>query len=177
MKIKCSRCTEEHDISQMEPTFALPDCIAAMLPRERNDRGVLTSKDICCIRKGGNRWFVRALLPIPVQGEAPCKWGLWIELSRPDFTDIVDMWNKAELLQLKRPGRLANELQSYPGSLGLPGIVSFVDMKSIGRFELLHAMGHEQAHVLVHAQRDGVTPARKLEWLLSAIHPEAGSGS
>ncbi len=171
MKIKCSHCPKEHDISQMEPSFALPDCIAEMSPWARNGNGVIVSKDICAIRKG--RGFVRVLLPIPVQGDAPCNWGVWVEtVSCAAFMDIVETWTKPELLQLKCTARLANELQTYPGSLGLAGIVSFPDMKSIGRFELL-----SEQHDLVFDQRGGVTPARKLEWLLLALHPEAAGGS
>lgn len=175
MKIKCSMCPVEHDISQMEPSFALPDCIAAMSPQERVDQDVLISKDICVI--GKERGFVRVLLPIPVHEQAPCNWGVWTELVYyAAFMAIIDAWTDPGLLQLKCAARLANELQTYPRSIGLPGNVSFADMKSIGRFELLHGAGLE--HSLISDQRGaGVAVARKLEWLLLALHPEAGSGS
>ncbi len=176
MKIKCSRCPEEHDISQMEPSFALPDCIAEMSPWARNGNGVVVSKDICAIRK--DRGFVRVLLPIPIQGGAPCNWGVWVEMFKySEFMDVVDAWTEPELLQLQRSAKLANELQTYPGSLGLPGMVSFTDMKSIGRFELFRDMGAAVDHGLVNDQSNGVDMARKLEWLLLALHPEAASGS
>lgn len=176
MKIKCSRCSEEHDISKMEPSFALPDCIAAMSPQERTDQGAIISKDICSIRK--ERGFVRVLLPIPVQGEGSCNWGVWVEIiTYAAFMEIVDAWNDLELLNIRRPARLANELHTYSKSLGLPGIVSFPDMKSIGRFDLLHEIGNHRVHELISDQRgDGVPVARKLEWLLLALHPSPATG-
>ncbi len=173
MKVSCTYCSEEHDISHMEPSYALPDCIAAMSPKERDDSDVIISKDICAIRK--ERGFVRVLLPMPVQGEAPCNWGVWVELfTYSDFMNIVDAWIEPELLQLQRPAKLANELQGYPGSMGLPGMVSFHNMKSIGRFELFLELERERVPALVRDQREGVTVAQKLEWLLTMIHPTGG---
>jgi hypothetical protein len=76
----------------------------------------------------------------------------------------------------ERPCKLANELLSYPESLGLAGIVSFTDVKSVGRFDLLHPIGADMKPLdeppLVRDQRDGVSAARKLEWLLGMLHPE-----
>lgn len=170
MKTKCSMCSEEHDLSQMEPSFALPDCIAAMAPEAR--KTVLVTKNICAIA-AEHRGFIRVLLPIPVEGDVPCNWGVWVEpMPYSAFMEIVEAWDETALLQLQRPARLANELQSHPQSLGLPGMVSFPDMKSIGRIELLQEMERKQMHSLVSDQRNGVTLARKLEWLLSNIHPD-----
>ena len=172
MKIKCSRCSEEHDLSRMEPSFALPDCIASMPDEERNRKRVLVSKDICSIREE-SRGFIRALLPIPVHGDVPCNWGVWVEPQPYSvFMEIVGAWTAPWLTQIQRPARLANELLSYEHCIGLPGLVSFPDMKSIGRFELLQEIEREHTHRLVSDQRSGVTQERKLEWLLANIHPE-----
>ena len=175
MRMKCSRCPHEHDLSHMEPSFALPGCIAAMSTEERAKRRVVISNDVCSIRDEGpgfTHGFVRVLLPIPIHGDVPCNWGVWVEPSHSDFEDILDAWTSPLRLTLKRPALLANQLATYSETLGLPGIVSFPDLKSIGRFELLHDIERDAMHSLVSDQRSGVTPARKLEWLLSAIHPD-----
>lgn len=176
MKVKCGHCTEEHDISNMEPSFALPDCIAAMTRLEAIGRQVQVSKDICVFSTSvGARGFIRVLLPIPVHGEGVCRWGVWVEpLPYQSFRDIVEKWHHTELLQIQRPARLANELHGYPGSLGTAGMVSFADMKSIGSIELFQDLAwvtNDPRQQLVTDQRDGVPIERKLEWLIAAIHP------
>lgn len=178
MKIKCDHCTEEHDISQMEPFFAMPDCVAAMTRLEAISKQVQLSKDICVFSTGiEHRGFVRVLLPIPVHGEGVCRWGVWVEpLPYSSFRDIVENWTDPKLLQIQRPARLANELQGYPGSLGTAGLVSFTDMNSIGSIELFRELewaANDPRQQLITDQREGVPIERKLEWLVAAIHPDS----
>lgn len=188
MKVKCGHCTEEHDISHMEPVFALPDCIAAMTRLEAISKQVQVSKDICVFSDGiERRGFIRVLLPIPVHGQGVCRWGVWVEPTPyQSFRDIVERWSDPELLQVQRIALLANELHGYPGSLGAAGMVSFADMKSVGSIELIREQSWDASdprdqqlvndqrkarQQLVTDQHEGVPIERKLEWLIAAIHP------
>ncbi len=159
MKVACSFCSEEHDVSHMEPSFALPDVVAAMGAVERDRLAVVTSKNVCSIGTA-QRGFFRVLLPIPVEGEGPCNWGVWVEVyTYAQFLIVVGKWDDEALLQEIFPAKLANDLPSYPDSLGLSGVVGFHDMKTIGRFELKSRLGLPPLHPLVHDQRSGVTGA------------------
>lgn len=114
----CSKCGEEHPIEEMELTFRRPDD-AAKLSAEDRARLLQENSDLCIIE--GKRFFIRALLPLPVESlDIPYCIGLWVETSQATFERIYELWESDE--QCNEPPfavRLANEIPTVAGSLGL----------------------------------------------------------
>jgi len=114
----CSKCGEDHSIEEMELTFRRPDDAAKLSPEDRT-RLLQENSDLCVIE--GKRFFVRALLPLPVESrDEPYCIGLWVETSQPIFERIYDLWDSDE--QLNEPPlavHLANEIPTVANSLGL----------------------------------------------------------
>lgn len=111
MKVSCGHCSELHDLSHMEPSYAMPDCIHGSSLKD-----IVASKDICAI-PDAKRGFLRLLLPIPVEGEGPCNWGVWVELdSYTTFLDVVEAWNDDSLLKIKG-GRQARQRSALVSQL------------------------------------------------------------
>ncbi|VXB17397.1 DUF2199 domain-containing protein [Massilia sp. 9I] len=114
----CSKCGEEHPLEEMELTFRRPDAAAKMTEDERA-RLVRENSDLCVIE--GKRFFIRAVLPLPVEGrDIPYCIGLWVEVSQAAFDRIYDLWESDEQRhEPPMPAHLANEVPTAPGSLGL----------------------------------------------------------
>ncbi len=92
----------------LEHNFGMPDDLFELGPelegRAKVDRN-LASLD-------GRRFFVRCMLPVPVEHYGPWTVGLWIEISRPDFESVVKAWNDpVEWEHLKCSGTVANDGQ------------------------------------------------------------------
>jgi hypothetical protein len=114
----CSKCGVEHPLEEMELTFRRPDDVAK-LPAEDRERLVRENSDLCIIEE--DRFFVRAVLPLPVETrEDPYCIGLWVEVSRDTFDHIYHLWDSED--QSAEPpfaARIANEIPTAAGSLGL----------------------------------------------------------
>ena len=170
MKLPCAKCGSLHDIADLEPSLARPDAFLAVPPSERADRTQATN-DLCSVRDGDNRerrWFVRVLVPFPVRGlERPCCWGVWSEVSAPDYAKVVLLWNDPD--QCSHPpfrAVLANDLDGYPPTAGLRGTIAFRNVDSIPFFEF----DADVQHPFAEEARAGVTPERVLEWLTPFLH-------
>ncbi|MES2153426.1 MAG: DUF2199 domain-containing protein [Pseudomonadota bacterium] len=114
----CSKCGEEHPLEEMELTFRRPDDVAILSAEDRS-RLVQENSDLCIIE--GKRFFVRALLPLPVATrEIPYCIGLWVEIAREAFDRIYDLWESDEQLnESPFSAYVANEIPTAIGSLGL----------------------------------------------------------
>jgi hypothetical protein len=114
----CSKCGEEHPLEEMELTFRRPDD-AAKLSEEDRGRLLQENGDLCIIE--GDRFFIRALLPLPVESrENPYCIGLWVEVAQPTFERIYDLWDSEEQSsELPFAAYIANEIPTAAGSLGL----------------------------------------------------------
>jgi hypothetical protein len=102
----------------MELTFRRPDDVVRLSADERA-RLVKESDDVCVIE--GKRFFIRALLPLPVEArEIPYCIGLWVEVTQATFERVYELWNSEE--QVHEPpfaARIANEIPTASGSLEL----------------------------------------------------------
>jgi hypothetical protein len=102
----------------MELTFRRPDDVAKLSVDERA-RLVRENDDLCII--DGKRFFVRSLLPLPVESrEVPYCIGIWGEVTQAAFKQIYDLWDSNE--QVHEPpfaAEIANEIPTVGGSLGL----------------------------------------------------------
>lgn len=88
--IKCSCCDKMLPANQMELTFGLPDEIFALPELEREER-TEGSSDLYVL--DGNRFFVRGLLPLPIEGQNDYCLGAWAEVSEEDFDKIEELWD------------------------------------------------------------------------------------
>jgi len=176
MKERCAHCNEEHDLSQLEPSHAMPDVVHQMGDLERRQR-VRMNKDICLVRSDTigsfHGRFLRVLLPIPVAGRDPCRWGVWVQVEEGTFEQVLEVWDKDERTGLIWSGQLANELPGYAKSLGLFGTFQFRNLTDIPYLKL--GEPGQRQHQLIRDQNDGVPSTRALEWLLSIHHPESTS--
>lgn len=117
-RLICSKCGEEHPVEEMELTFRRPDASAEL---SAEDRAILVQEnsDLCVVE--GKRFFIRALLPLNVEGrDEPYCIGLWVEVNQAAFERVYDLWESEE--QLSEPpfeARIANEVPTAVGSLGL----------------------------------------------------------
>ena len=169
-RMRCAHCGNEHDLSELEPSYDRPDAYFEVPAEERDDRTHFGS-DEGRIRNADDperRHFLRALLPIPVRGEREsCSWGVWVEVSSRAWERTRSLWN--DPVQHDEPpfvGQLANALAGYDGTLGLPGVVQLTGPATAPRFILDDGV----AHPLARDQREGVFPERVLEWLSSVWH-------
>ena len=78
-----------------------------------------TFSEFCTLDE--SRYFLRAILPVPIEdGDAFC-WGVWVEVSRQDHDRYLKAYSADELNELEPiKGCLANELPVYEESLGAP---------------------------------------------------------
>ena len=114
----CAKCGVEHPLEEMELTFRRPDD-AAKLSEEERLRLLRENSDLCII--GEERFFIRAVLPLPVESrEDPYCIGLWVEVSQAAFDRIYDLWESEDQgLEPPFAVRIANEIPTAAGSLGL----------------------------------------------------------
>ena len=115
----CAKCGEDHPLEEMELTFRRPDDAASLSPDERKEF-LQENSDLCIIK--GERFFIRAVLPLPVDSRAePYRIGLWVEVSRPHFERVYDLWDSEDQLsEPPIPATVANDIPITAGALGHP---------------------------------------------------------
>jgi hypothetical protein len=163
-RVTCPKCGNEHDLSESEVGFSLPDVVYAMDEPTRTKRAVC-SVDLCAV--DGARYFVRGVLYLPVRGrDEPFGWGVWAEISREAFNRCVERWEDPQ--QGSEPpfeGRLANRLPEYTDTVGLVVDAQLTGLKTRPVFAL-----RDSDHALAVDQRDGIDLVRVLELVSPYIH-------
>jgi hypothetical protein len=169
-RVKCAQCGEEHDLSNLEPSYARPDAYFGVPPEERSTRTSFSVGEgrIRDAEDTERRHFLRVLLRIPIRGEQQtCAWGVWVEVDGYYWQRAYDRWD--DPLQHDEPpfpGRLANELKAFQRTFGLPGRVQLTGPSTAPNFILDPVVEHP----LAGEQRQGVYPERVIEWLMAHIH-------
>ena len=98
----------------LEKSFQAPDVIFSLGADEKS-RGE-TRRNFAVL--DGERFFVRCLLPVPVEGYGAWCIGLWVEVSKVDYDQLVATWDDpVQYPSLQFAGRVANDVQ---GDLALP---------------------------------------------------------
>lgn len=91
----------------LEHGYGMPDEVFALGP-ERERRAVLGR---VFVSLDDRRFFVRCLLPIPVEGYGKWSAGVWIEVTKTDFDHVRAVWDDTEAYpSLTFSGTLANDL-------------------------------------------------------------------
>ena len=162
----CKDCGQEHDLSHWEPSFRLPDEVFALaLSDEELAERAPHGRNWCELKRTGDaasRWFVRTLLPFPVEGRGePCSWGLWVEVDAASYQEIRALWdNPAQNQAGPWRATVANDADTYPSTLGLRGSVRFTHFERIPQLSL----NAGQAHPFVTEHQNGITEQRVLDW-------------
>jgi hypothetical protein len=156
--VRCSVCGEVHPRAEVEMGFRRPDPLLDFGEEERKAR-CKESDDLGSI--DGERFFVRGVLPIPVQGrDLPYSWGVWAEVNKESFDRILALWSDEN--QASEPplqGTLANEIPLFEGTLGLPLKIRLTGPTTRPAFHL-----DESPHPLWTEQRYGVDERRVDEY-------------
>ena len=114
----CEQCQIEHPLDEMELSFKWPDVIAELSPAERSDIAQENS-DLSVL--SGERFFVRAVLPVPVIGRSrPYNLGVWVEVDQLSFERIYLLWDNAgQAAEPAFSAILANAIPLLPQTIGL----------------------------------------------------------
>lgn len=107
------------------------------------------------------------MMPFAVLGRGhPINWGIWVEVSRADYRRTLMLWDSpAQHEQPAFAARLANNIDDYPPTKGLAGLVQLEDPSRVPTFTL-----SDGEHALVSEQRHGVSEATVLRWLDPILH-------
>jgi len=153
----CAVCGETHAGETRDIRLGLPQPIF-LLDEDERDRRARVGDDAAVLHdRGRERFFVRALLELPIDGEdGYFGYGTWIEVSEADFAALRELWDDEEGWR-REPfaGSLANELSPYAFTEGLPVRIRLRDVRLLPLVEL-----EDQDHELVRAQRRGISPHR-----------------
>jgi hypothetical protein len=98
----------------LEKSFQAPDVIFSLGADEKSRADARRNFAVL----DGSWFFVRCLLPVPVEGYGPWRIGLWVEVSKSDYDQLVSAWDDPiRYPSLRFAGRVANDVR---GDLGLP---------------------------------------------------------
>lgn len=166
MGYTCSVCGEYHDELMLDIRLGLPEDVFALSVEER-ERTAEQGEDWCILRAETPRFFVRALLEIPVpELETYFGYGHWAELDEAGFERIRGLWHDpAGADEPPFAARLANELAPYEATTGLRVLIRLRDVDLLPTTELVDA-----AHELVADQRSGITAAQAQELAATVPH-------
>ena len=161
-RVHCATCRTEHDLSELEPSFARPDAFFDVPPDARAAR-VRDAGDACTIRDdaGVAHHYLRVRVPVPVRGEhEPFHWIAWAEIDADSWRRLVDEVCDGDAVTFECPASLAN---AFPGylytTLGLAGTMRVVERRLRPTFTLCESV----SHALATEQRDGIHAERLLE--------------
>jgi hypothetical protein len=153
----CDVCGETHAGVTRDIRMGLPDPIFLLDEDERERRAYVEDDFALLDGEDGARYFVRALLELPIVGEEGYfGYGAWVEVSEADVNMLRELWNDDAGAQAGPfCGTLANELGPYAFTEGLPVRITLREVQLLPLVEL-----DDGAHELVRAQRHGISPHR-----------------
>jgi hypothetical protein len=116
--MRCAVCGQDHPDDDIELTYVQPDAVVGLSAAQREVR-VQENPDLVVL--DGNRFFVRAVLPIPVRGRRRgYNIGVWAELDEAAFHRVLQRWEDADqVTEPAMPAKLANAIRSQSKTLGL----------------------------------------------------------
>jgi hypothetical protein len=157
MGFTCDVCGETHAGETRDIRMGLPQPIFLLDENEREQRSVVGDDSAVLHNETGDRFFVRALLELPIAGEdGYFGYGAWIEVSRADFAALRELWDDDDGWRAGPvAGTLANELSPYAFTEGLSLQIRLRDVELLPLVEL-----EDGEHELVRAQRYGISPHR-----------------
>ncbi len=156
--MRCATCGKDHPADEIELSFRRPDDTATLSDEERS-QFVKENSDLSVLRE--ERFFVRALLPLPVASRRrPYSIGLWVEVSQATFERIRALWK--EPTQADEPSfeaRIANDLPFTSSTLGMPARLQLTGPTTRPEVIVLPA-----SNVIYQEQSNGITAHRANEY-------------
>ena len=167
MGFTCAVCGETHAGETRDIRLGLPQPIFLLDEDERRRRAHVEDDFAVLNDPAGDRYFVRALLELPIDGEhGYFGYGAWIEVSGEDVASLGELWGEEDGWRAEPfVGTLANELSPYAFTEGLPVRIRLRDVRLLPLVEL-----EDGEHELVRAQRRGISPHRAHE-LAATVAP------
>lgn len=161
----CSCCGEHHPELPMGYSTMAPDVWDESLERDPDS---MLSSDQCIVRH--EHYFIKGLIEIPVidGGGEMFSWGVWVSLSRENFTRALDVWETPGR-EAEQPyfGWLSTELGLYtPRTTSLKTNAHTRPIGQRPRIEL-----EPTDHPLAVEQRTGITRGRVREIAEAVTHP------
>jgi len=159
----CSHCGQEHEGLPTDWGFKLPDEVHKLTYLERYAR-VRHCSDLCTLDE--SRWFIRALLPIPLTddpGEV-FNWGVWVEVDKGTHDLYVKSWDEDISDRPRAHGKVANDIDVYGGTIGLSVEIEFRP----GTDRPLVWCPAETVHAVALEQRGGISQRRHHD-ILTAV--------
>lgn len=160
----CRGCGEGHE--------GLPFSYAAEAPTywneafQSDERSVLES-ETCIVQ--AQHYFVRARLVIPVlDAQEDFEWGVWVSLSRDNFSRVLDKWTTPGREQEPAYfGWLSTQLPVYPAET--LNLKTELHTEPVGTRP--HVLLEPTDHPLAVEQRSGITTDRVQEIAEILLHP------
>ncbi len=157
-----------HDAELRDTRFSFPQAVFELPPAERANRA--SWAEDWCMLDGWSpvvRCFVRGLLKLTVRQEDDYfRYGVWVEVTQPDFDVLVEHWFDPDCAELPIFfGRLANELNPYRGTLGLEVALQMLDAEQLP--DLSFVSGR---HELIRAHQSGIDRRRLTEIVAAVSH-------
>ncbi|MHC6591922.1 DUF2199 domain-containing protein [Arthrobacter sp. C152] len=123
----CGEAMAAHD---RDVRFRLPDPVLESPDQHRAEDSWLSDPDpakatLMQIPNIGP--FVRALLPVKLQGGHEFRFGVWIAIHPNDLQHAFRVWNAPEYADLKLTGYLANRIQPW-GLFAVPVNLAVLDV-------------------------------------------------
>ena len=156
--IACACCGELAPISELELSFRLPDDVFKLSKTEQGARCRLNSEYVVL---NDNRFFIRALIPLPVHGRTESYHiGIWAEVSKKDFVRVLSLSAKPALASAPPiPARLANQVPFHESTMGLS-----VTLQLTGPDTVPEVQVRPCNHTLYAEQCNGIDEGRVLEY-------------
>ena len=160
MSFTCSVCGESHAGETRDIRMGLPEPLFRIDEGDRDERAWVGDDSAVLRDRDEERFFVRALLELPVEGEEGYfGYGTWIEVDETDFEALGQLWHDEDGWRSSPfDGTLANELHPYAFTEGLPVRIRLRDVQLLPLVEL-----DDANHELVRAQRNGISSHRAHE--------------
>jgi hypothetical protein len=156
--VNCSQCGEPHALEDLELSFRRPDAIVE-LPDEKRKELVIETDDLCTIN--WERFFVRAILPLPVFSQTyPYQIGMWAEVDGDVFNLVRELWDDPS--QNRKPpfeALLANEIPLLPTTCGLSAKLQLTGPTTRPSIVITPC-----EHPLYGEQTEGITAHRAFEY-------------
>ena len=166
MKITCSKCGGDHEITELAWHFDAPAVWHEVTAEER-ELSTLTPDQCELVIDGTLHYFIHALLQIPVFGEKePFVWGVWCSISESSHLEICAMWDSPERTSIgPHFGWLCNRVPGYPDSLHLK---TLVHQRGVGLRPTVELEG--TTHPLAVDQRNGISADRLADIVADMNH-------
>lgn len=154
----CAGCGQDHPLEEIELTFRRPDAVASLSRKEREET-VRENDDLCVL--GDNRFFIRALLSLPVEGrDQAYNIGIWVEADQADFERVYELWFDPDQASEPPCGvKIANSIPSLSSTLGLAGTLQLT-----GPETRPIVLVQQSKHPLYSEQLNGITAHRAHEY-------------